>query len=437
MPSVSSRGRDGAATASVAVAGSKRKSGSSSGNGGRAAAANQSVIELSDDEEEDGDGNASDSSDLPDIAAAAASRRTGWNGPGARAPQNNDRSGSTTQEDSDDQGEATQQTIRGGGGGSSRNSQSQSQSQSTARGSQSTGTARKPEKKKRRIHQGSTTEDSDSSSDEGTATVSTSTRAKPAQTATTTTTAPRRSTGSLVRRTSTSSSIISTNGAGEMRGPPRANRAEVVVTSGRKTHSGIGATAVDLTRTDSSRPSSSTRSSANAKGKGRAISTTPDVAARNGKKSNNNNGRPRERGFEGTLLDPNRRRDSFSDIELVVPASRSSAAVAVAVAARTGASSSTAGTGGDVFQIPSSPHPLARSTLFTGTAGGDAPILKTTTVVKAVPKAWDAEDELACTICYEVMVSPVSLTCGHTFCDGCVLPWLDTHVRTTAITCDS
>lgn len=37
--------------------------------------------------------------------------------------------------------------------------------------------------------------------------------------------------------------------------------------------------------------------------------------------------------------------------------------------------------------------------------------------------------ELECTICFDIMVKPVNLTCGHTFCESCVAPWLETAVR--------
>lgn len=49
------------------------------------------------------------------------------------------------------------------------------------------------------------------------------------------------------------------------------------------------------------------------------------------------------------------------------------------------------------------------------------------TVTKIVYKITDIQEDLECAICSEIMVSPVNLNCGHTFCDACVQPWIDTN----------
>jgi hypothetical protein len=51
----------------------------------------------------------------------------------------------------------------------------------------------------------------------------------------------------------------------------------------------------------------------------------------------------------------------------------------------------------------------------------------TKTITKVEIRPTDLSEELECAICSETMVSPVNLGCGHTFCDACVVPWLDEH----------
>lgn len=48
-------------------------------------------------------------------------------------------------------------------------------------------------------------------------------------------------------------------------------------------------------------------------------------------------------------------------------------------------------------------------------------------ITKVVIKPTDLSEELECAICSDIMVSPVNLICGHTFCEACVTPWLDTN----------
>lgn len=51
------------------------------------------------------------------------------------------------------------------------------------------------------------------------------------------------------------------------------------------------------------------------------------------------------------------------------------------------------------------------------------------TIVKKVVEPYDLDDELGCAICYEIMVSPMGLSCYHAFCQACIEPWLADHVR--------
>jgi len=107
--------------------------------------------------------------------------------------------------------------------------------------------------------------------------------------------------------------------------------------------------------------------------------------------------RARERGFEGTAL--MERRDSLLMEDDFLPPDQplinrpAAAAIALEKAAEA--------------VLLSSPAPIP------------------TSVIKVVVKPYDIDAELECAVCYEIMVAPVNLTCGHVFCQACVEPWLD------------
>ena len=45
------------------------------------------------------------------------------------------------------------------------------------------------------------------------------------------------------------------------------------------------------------------------------------------------------------------------------------------------------------------------------------------------------EDELKCGCCYELMVDPTTLDCGHTFCRLCVAKWWHTSKNINCLIC--
>ena len=81
------------------------------------------------------------------------------------------------------------------------------------------------------------------------------------------------------------------------------------------------------------------------------------------------------------------------------------------------------------IEMVSAPKPAAKAIVAERTAkqAYDPRIDKN----QLVTRAYDLDDELCCSICLEIMISPVNLTCGHTFCQSCIVPWLDDNASST------
>ena len=190
--------------------------------------------------------------------------------------------------------------------------------------------------------------------------------------------------------------------------------------------------AVDLTRTSSLADASTSsrtgkgKTTAAQKGKARARDSSEasfvnaggsssSASSRKKQTASNTtaNARPRERGFEGSLLMGGGfgREESPFDFDMQMPPPLRNP---------TNISATRADNKDKAQGEPEDKENVEHVEVVKEVA----PIIKYVTITK--PN--DFEEELGCSICYEIMVSPVNLTCGHTFCEACVSPWLDAHV---------
>jgi len=51
------------------------------------------------------------------------------------------------------------------------------------------------------------------------------------------------------------------------------------------------------------------------------------------------------------------------------------------------------------------------------------------------PHAWMLTEHFNCSICFELLVNPTTLSCGHTSCRHCLLQWRNTQRRNTCPEC--
>ena len=153
----------------------------------------------------------------------------------------------------------------------------------------------------------------------------------------------------------------------------------------------------------------------NRKGKQRATSNTPEHST-----TTTRTKRKREGGFECTALLGRRGSASnlSSDIEIVEPVPSKKSTLATQISRTTKK---------PLFN-PGSPLKEA-TTHFSSisTLANDDIAIGTVYIIKP----YDLDAELECAICMEIMISPVNVSCGHTFCQGCVEPWLAANVSHT------
>ena len=45
------------------------------------------------------------------------------------------------------------------------------------------------------------------------------------------------------------------------------------------------------------------------------------------------------------------------------------------------------------------------------------------------------EEDFVCSCCYEILLEPTTLPCGHTFCRFCLAKWWQTSKRTECVEC--
>ena len=55
--------------------------------------------------------------------------------------------------------------------------------------------------------------------------------------------------------------------------------------------------------------------------------------------------------------------------------------------------------------------------------------------LSANPSMEELEEQFQCGVCYELMVLPTSLNCGHSFCRHCLAWWYDSSRRMECSTC--
>ena len=47
-------------------------------------------------------------------------------------------------------------------------------------------------------------------------------------------------------------------------------------------------------------------------------------------------------------------------------------------------------------------------------------------ITKTISTSED-EEELNCPICLELICEPITLSCGHTYCEHCISQWIASH----------
>lgn len=48
---------------------------------------------------------------------------------------------------------------------------------------------------------------------------------------------------------------------------------------------------------------------------------------------------------------------------------------------------------------------------------------------------WELEEVFTCAVCFELIVMPTTLNCGHTFCRHCLAQWFEVGQKTECPTC--